>query len=169
MSIRVESKQARLFLLISVVCAIAALLFAALWWFARHDKSDLARIARDEAVVCRDAWETFDESGNEADAARALASLYAFSRDLEPLMAGSSQDAYPSYCMEVFRLLTEKPELCAPYAPELKKQMGFLAGNIYRVSAYSEFYKLAERIRNGELPEEETGTESGSVAESARG
>ena len=166
MPIQIRSKQARLFLSIAMVCAIVALVFAALWVFARNDKSDLARTAQDEATVCRDAWGIFAESGKEADAARALASLYAFSRDMEPLVAGSSRDAYPSYCMEVFRLLTEQPELCAPYAAELKKQMGFLAGDIYRVSAYFEFYKMAERMQRGELPKAGTETGTGSDTES---
>ena len=103
------------------------------------------------------------ETGKDSDALHALASLYAFARDMEPLMDGTSRAEYPSYCMAVFRLLTEKPELRAAYASALEKQFDMLAKDIYRVNAYAELKKLIPALESGILPE--TGTEPVSETE----
>lgn len=86
-----------------------------------------------------------------------------FARDMEPLMDGTSRAEYPSYCMAVFRLLTEKPELRAAYASALEKQFDMLAKDIYRVNAYAELKKLIPALESGILPE--TGTEPVSETE----
>ena len=91
-----ETKQERLCLILAAAGAVLALLFAGLWLFSRHDQSDAARTAQAEAAVCRDAWKTFGETGKDSDALPALASLYAFARDMEPLMDGTSRAEYPS-------------------------------------------------------------------------
>ena len=158
-----ETKQERLCLILAAAGAVLALLFAGLWLFSRHDQSDAARTAQAEAAVCRDAWKTFGETGKDSDALHALASLYAFARDMEPLMDGTSRAEYPSYCMAVFRLLTEKPELRAAYASALEKQFDMLAKDIYRVNAYAELKKLIPALESGILPE--TGTEPVSETE----
>ena len=170
-----ETKQERLCLILAAAGAVLALLFAGLWLFSRHDQSDAARTAQlvqakcpggtaqAEAAVCRDAWKTFGETGKDSDALPALASLYAFARDMEPLMDGTSRAEYPSYCMAVFRLLTEKPELRAAYASALEKQFDMLAKDIYRVNAYAELKKLIPALESGILPE--TGTEPVSETE----
>lgn len=153
-----ETKQARLCLILAAACAVLALLFAGLWLFARHDQSDAARAAQEEAAVCRDAWRTYGETGGDEDAVRALASLYAFARDMEPLTAGTSRAEYPSYCMEVYRLLTGKPDLCRSYAAVLEKQFRLLAGDIYHVNAYAELKRLIPSLESGVLPETATAT-----------
>ena len=158
-----ETKQERLCLILAAAGAVLALLFAGLWLFSRHDQSDAARTAQAEAAACRDAWKTFGETGKDSDALHALASLYAFARDMEPLMDGPSRAEYPSYCMAVIRLLIEKPELRAAYASALEKQFDMLAKDIYRVNAYAELKKLIPALESGILPE--TGTEPVSETE----
>ena len=156
-----ETKQARLCLILAVAGAVIALFFAGLWQFARHDRSDLARAAQEEAAVCRDAWKKYEETGAESDAAQALASLYTFSREMEQLTEETSRADYAVYCRNVFRLLTEKPELCRVYASAVEKQIGLIAGDIYHLNAYAELSKLADKLESGIVPETETESDTG--------
>lgn len=129
------------------VLVLAVILLGALWQQARHDRSDLARLAQAGAGEALARFEDFQHGGYESDYWGGVAAFRSFMQAYGLLAEGTSKAANYTFCGEVYGSLLCSPAQTQRHIDELIGVLQLLAEDVEDENGYLRMASLRSLLQ----------------------
>lgn len=139
----------KIVLLVLTVCfALAALVFAYLWYAEKSDDSDVKQLAQTSAADAYTQFSSYKTNGNDSDYWSGVTSFRSFQQAYMLLVQGTNKEANYLICNDVYGSMISNPNKCKDNIDEIVNALKQLSEDSESITAHDRLLELRNTLRH---------------------
>lgn len=133
---------------LTVCFALAALVFAYLWYVEKSNDSDLKQLAQASATDAYTQFSSYQTNGNDSDYWSGVASFRSLEQAYVLLVQDTNKETNYLICNDVYGSMISNPDKCKDNIDEIVSALEYLSEDVESITAHDRMLELRNTLRH---------------------